>query len=349
MVVVRCSGGDDLLDRPWFYFCGGRFESAACVWKDDVSSAPPVLSIEDLRVVFHTASGPVAANDDINLVIGKYEKAALVGETGCGKSVLGHAILRLLDNIAEISGKIFWKGMEITALRENKMDDIRGQLISLIPQNPAGSFDPVVTIGKQIEEFITVHRGIRGSALKMKALEALSRFDFSNPREIYHAFPHTLSGGMNERALIALGTSLEPELIIADEPTKGLDYFSQANALEVLHDASEGSSLLMITHDLYAASTCDILGVMYGGQIVEYGKAGEILDAPKHPYTRGLLDSHPARGFIPIPGRYVVQTNECGSCRFINRCLKADDKCLRSPRLEQKEVTSSRQVRCHYA
>lgn len=306
-----------------------------------------MLEIRGLSVTFNTQNGDVRAIDGIDLDLDDRETLAIVGESGCGKSVLGHAIMRLLDDIAIVRGSVVFRGREVYRMDNASLLNLRGKVISLVPQSPSSSFNPVIKIGRQIEELIEKSGVKKGRDVKKRALDYLSLSGFADPGMIYESYPHRLSGGMCERALIAMALSAEPELVIADEPTKGLDALSRRNILRMLHDLVSDASMIMITHDLKAAETCGRLAVMYSGEIVEEGQTHAVLESPSHPYTRGLIDAQPSRGMKPIRGRHTILSHQAEGCRFKDRCDMASDRCSTPPPM--KEVEISRRVRCHYA
>lgn len=306
-----------------------------------------LLSVKDLSVIFDTHQGPFKAIDNINLEVNEKDTLAIVGESGCGKSVLGHATMRLLDDIATVKGSVRYRDRDVYEMCQEDLQRLRGKAISLIPQSPSTSFNPVIRIGKQITEMIEKSGVAKRRDADQRALEYLGKVGFEDPRSIYDSYPHRLSGGMCERALIAMATSTEPDILIADEPTKGLDALSRKSILSMLFKMSEGSTLIMITHDLKAAAACKRIVVMYSGEIVETGLTGIVLDHPKHFYTRGLVDAQPSRGMIPIKGRHTIASHRSTGCRFRDRCDHAGEECVCHPAL--KEIDDYRSVRCHYA
>jgi len=306
-----------------------------------------ILSIRDVSVTFDTLQGPFKAIEGIDLDVDERDTLAIVGESGCGKSVLGHATMRLLDDIASIRGSVKYRDREVYTMSKAELQDMRGKAISLVPQSPSTSFNPVIKIGRQITELIEKAGVARGKAAEQRALEYLGKVGFPDPRAIFDTYPHRMSGGMCERALIAMSTSTEPDLIIADEPTKGLDALSRKNILEMLHRMTTGSTLIMITHDFKAAATCKKIAVMYSGEIVETGPTRTVLEHPAHRYTRGLIDAQPSRGMRPIPGRHTIGSHNSEGCRFRARCADTKDDCAAHPQL--RELEDYRLVRCHHA
>lgn len=306
-----------------------------------------LLRIRDLSVAFDTPEGPFQAIDGIDLDIREKETLAIVGESGCGKSVLAYAVMRLLDDVATVTGLVRFMGQDIYSLRQDELRQIRGKRISLIPQSPSIAFNPVLRIGHQLVDMIKKTGIAKNSGARRRALDFLEIVGFADSDAIFHAYPHRLSGGMCEAALISMAVSVGPKLIIADEPTKGLDVFSREKILSVLHEMTGNASMVMITHDLMAAAMCDRIAVMYAGEIVEEGNAWEVLASPRHFYTRGLLDAHPARGMKPIRGFDAQWTAKASGCRFRTRCDAADDACERHPVF--KVLPGGWKVRCHHA
>lgn len=306
-----------------------------------------LLCIRNLSVTFDTLRGPFRAIEGIDLDLYEGETLAIVGESGCGKSVLGHAIMRLLDDIATVDGSVKYKGQEVYSMEKSELLNLRGKSISLVPQSPSTSFNPVLKVGEQIKEIIEKDRIEKGPAAKKRAIDFLAKAGFSDPLSIYNSYPHQLSGGMCERALIAMAVSVKPELIIADEPTKGLDALSRKSLLAMLHEMAQGASMIMITHDLKAAATCRRVTVMYSGEIVEEGRTSNLLNSPKHFYTQGLLEAQPSRAMLPIKGRHTLLSHNDIGCRFRERCDAADEMCKNHPVLRRRDVMEW--VRCHHA
>lgn len=305
------------------------------------------LSIRDLSVTFATKNGPFRAIEGINLNVEEKDTLAIIGESGCGKSVLGHAAMRLLDDIATVTGKVWYENQELYSLNRKKLLEIRGKQISLVPQSPSNSFNPVIRIGKQITELIEKAGIAYGRSAEHRAIDYLSRVGFAEPRAIFEAYPHRLSGGMCERALIAMATSTEPDILIADEPTKGLDALSRKSLLDMLFKMAEGLTLVMITHDLKAAAACKKVAVMYSGEIIEQGPTRVVLEKPFHYYTQGLIEAQPSRGMKPIPGRHSIGSHSSAGCRFSDRCDYATEICNSHPQL--RENGNCCLVRCHNA
>ncbi len=306
-----------------------------------------LLSIRNLEVYFPLPDGTVHVLDSIDLDLEDEEKLALIGETGSGKTVLGRAIVRLLPPGAHIHGEILYNKRNLLDLAPAEMRQIRGREIAIILQNPASSMNPVLTVGNQIKEAVQVRWGLTGRPAYRQVINLLERVGL--PLRAAVGYPHQLSGGMRQRALVALGLALHPRLLIADEPTKGLDSPLRAQIVRLLKDVLEdGMSLFLITHDLPAArELAETVAVMYAGQIVEYGRADRIFAQPRHPYTLGLLASHPSRGLKAIPGIAPSLTNLPVGCRFHPRCADAREICrYKAPPF--LEITKGHKVRCHH-
>jgi peptide/nickel transport system ATP-binding protein len=269
-----------------------------------------------------------------------------MGESGCGKSVLGHASLRLLDDIATVTGSVKFRGRDVYRMDRAELEGLRGGKISLIPQNPSSAFNPVIKIGRQMQELIEKSGIAKGKKARGRTLEYLALTGFSDPQSIYDSYPHRLSGGMCERALIAMAVSVEPELIIADEPTKGLDVPAKKAVLDLLHKISGDTALIMITHDFKAAMTCERMIIMYSGEIVEEGRCSDLVREPGHYYLRGLLDAQPSRGMKPVMGRNSAISGVFSGCSFKDRCEAADAICHEHPEL--RPINCMHMVRCHH-
>jgi len=300
------------------------------------------LRVRDIRVTFPTSLGPFEALSGVDLDLAKGERLALMGESGCGKSVLGHAVLRLLDGVAAVQGSIEYDGKDLCSLGKEDLRLLRGRTLALVPQSPSMAFDPVIRIGKQIDEMFTTAGQMTRKEAKQKSLVRLKDVGFADPDKIYSSFPHQLSGGMCERALIAMATALDPSLLIADEPTKGLDPASKMDVLKLLRHESAGKSMVLITHDHYAPIICERTAIMYSGKIMEIGPTKTLLNDPLHPYTKGLWDALPQRGMHAIPGSTLVQRDE--GCRFRERCKLRGAEC--SERQEMKKASDGHMVRC---
>ncbi len=295
-----------------------------------------ILVVKDLQVHFILENTSVKAVDGVSFNVRKGENLALIGESGSGKSVLGMTILRLLPKNVRVNGKILFNGSNLLELPEEELRKIRGKEIALIPQNPATSLNPVLKIGIQIAEPMEVHLGIDKKIAIQKVINLLKFFDINPAEKRVNEYPHQFSGGMRQRALVAMGTSTKPKLIIADEPTKGVDVTKKLRVVELFRRIKENNklSLLVITHDLpFAEKLADRIAVMYCGQIVEVREAKTFFEEPLHPYSKALLDSLPSRGLKPIKGYSPSMVNPPQGCRFHPRCEYATSKCLEEPPL----------------
>ena len=297
-----------------------------------------LLEVKNLTTQFFTTSGVVQAVDNVSFDIDEGETVAVVGESGCGKSVSALSILRLIPwppgKIA--SGSIHFGGKDLLALSDEEIRKIRGREISMVFQEPMTSLNPVLSIGLQLTETMEHHLGISNSEAHQKAVELLGMVGISEPERRLSQYPHHLSGGMRQRVMIALALSCEPKLIIADEPTTALDVTIQAQILELMKNLTKqmGVALIVITHNLgVVARYADRVNVMYAGKLVEMGQAREIYHDPHHPYTLGLLASVPRmdqpRGtrLIPIDGQPPDLTLLDSGCAFRPRCRFAVDQC----------------------
>jgi peptide/nickel transport system ATP-binding protein len=308
----------------------------------------PLLHIDDLCVSVADASShqrwPVLQN--ISLTMRAGEMLGLVGESGCGKSITALSILRLLPRptVQVDSGRILFGGDDLLALPADRLRELRGDRIAMIFQDPMTALNPVHTIGRQIEEVLLLHRpSLHAAQRQQRVVELLERVRIPAPRERLDAYPHQLSGGMRQRVTIAMALACEPQLLIADEPTTALDVTVQAQVLDLIKELQRetGMAVLLITHDLgVIAETCARVAVMYAGRIVEQAGVAELFANPCHPYTRGLLDSLPARSRAPqqplatIGGQVPALGARPAGCVFANRCHARTDICSALPVLE---------------
>ncbi|EWG09517.1 ABC transporter ATP-binding protein [Cytobacillus firmus] len=298
-----------------------------------------VLEVKDLHVTFTTYGGEVQAVRGVSFDLFKGETLAIVGESGCGKSVTSQSIMRLIPSppgrIAD--GAVLFKGKDLTKLKESEMRDIRGADISMIFQDPMTALNPTITIGEQIIEGIMQHETISRQDARKKALEMLNLVGIPNPSERLKHYPHQFSGGMRQRIVIAMALVCEPEVLIADEPTTALDVTIQAQILDLFKDIQKktGVSIIIITHDLgVVAQVADRIAVMYAGKIVEAGERREIFYNPQHPYTKGLLNSVPrldldGADLVPIGGSPPDLFAPPAGCPFAARCGYAMEVCDR--------------------
>jgi len=305
-----------------------------------------LLEISDLKTYFPTQSGIVRAVDTIDLSIRERETFGLIGETGCGKTVLGLTLMRLLHPTTTVEGTIRYRGKNLLTISEAEMRLIRGEEIAMILQNPTTSLNPVMRVGEQIAEAIRLHQGLRRRAAKEKAVEMLDSVRIPAASRRANEYPHEFSGGMKQRAMIAMGLACDPALIIADEPTKGLDVTIKAQITELIKETTKEKAMLLITHDLgVARALCDRIALMYAGELVECATAEEIFENPLHPYTRGFLGSLPGNGLVPIPGMSPSLIDLPDGCRFHPRCSHAMAVC-RKKHPELIEVEAGHFVRC---
>jgi peptide/nickel transport system ATP-binding protein len=289
-----------------------------------------LLEVRDLKTSFHTRDGIVRAVDGIDFQVDRGEVLGLVGESGCGKSVTSLSILRLVAKPGRIeAGEVLFDGRDLLTLDANAMRKIRGEQIAMIFQQPTSSLNPVWDVGRQIAEVLEIHRNMKRSAARDRALELLRMVGIPDPERRLKAYPHELSGGMAQRVMIAMARACEPDLLIADEPTTALDVTIQAQILDLMRHLREetGSAIILITHDLgVVAEMCDRVAVMYAGEIVEQADVRTLFRSPKHPYTRGLIGSIPVVGEIRdelavIPGNVPNLIDLPPYCRFAPRCV----------------------------
>jgi peptide/nickel transport system ATP-binding protein len=309
--------------------------------------AASLLEIRDLNVKFRTDAGLVDACNGIDLMIRERESLCLIGESGCGKSVVALAILNLLPENAIISGEVIFKGRDLLNLNEKEMRGVRGNEISMIFEQPGTCLNPVFPIGDQIAEALRIHEHLRKNEAKEKAVELMVHVGISPQR--YGEYPHQFSGGMQQRVMIAMALAFRPSIIVADEPTTSLDLITQAQILDLLKKVSQENniSLFLITHDLGVVwEMCDSLAVMYAGEIVERAPIDEFFHSPMHPYSKALLGSISKSGFHPIGGSVPNLTDLPDGCRFHPRCDKCSDICKKlRPKMT---YFSTRGVRCHH-
>ncbi|MHA1723115.1 MAG: ABC transporter ATP-binding protein [Candidatus Baldrarchaeia archaeon] len=313
-----------------------------------------LLSVRDLVIHFVTYDGIVKALDGVSFDIYRGEVFGLIGETGCGKTVTSLSILGLLpENARIISGKIFFKGENLLE-NPDKLRGIRGKGISMIFQDPATSLNPLYTVGNQITKVILTHQNVSKEEARKKAIDLLKSVGLPDPERIMKFYPFELSGGMQQRVMIAIALSSNPDLLIADEPTSALDVTIQAQILDLLKKIRDerNISILFITHNFgIVAEMCDRIGVMYAGTVVEIGSVENILGNPMHPYTKGLLASIPMPGrrgqkLAIIRGTVPSLLDPPPGCRFHPRCPNAMDIC-RKEKPESVEVEDGHFVACH--
>ncbi len=302
-----------------------------------------MLEVEGLSTVFFTRQGLVRAVDEVSFTVGRGEVLAIVGESGCGKSITALSLMRLVPSppgrIA--AGAVRLEGRDLLALDEDAMRGVRGNAISMIFQEPMTSLNPVMTVGAQIAETLTIHQGMGGGAAFDRAVEMLRLVRIPEPEQRARAYPHQLSGGMRQRAMIAMALACRPKVLIADEPTTALDVTIQAQILDLLMQLREetGTAVILITHDLgVVAETAQRVVVMYAGRKIEEAPVEALFEAPLHPYTVGLLASVPRLasldpGAVPperlqeIPGMVPALSGLPAGCAFAPRCPRADAQC----------------------
>ena len=319
-----------------------------------------LLEVEDLEVVFRRRGRrDVRAVDGVSFSVDAGETVGIVGESGSGKSITSLAVMGLLPSRGcDVAGSIRFDGTDLRTLSPDQMRDIRGRDIAMVFQDPMSSLNPVVTIGKQVAEVLERHRGMAKQQARAEAAGLLAQVGIPDPDRRLSEYPHQLSGGMRQRALIAMALACRPRLLIADEPTTALDVTIQAQILELLKQlvGEAGTALIMITHDLgVVAGLCDRVHVMYSGRIVEAADRHPLFAEPRHPYTGGLLASIPrldsARGtpLTPIPGSPTDTLPWARGCAFAPRCPNVQDDCRTSaPALEALPVQGGRALRCYH-
>jgi peptide/nickel transport system ATP-binding protein len=317
----------------------------------------PILEVRDLVTRFYTEAGTVKAVDGSSFEIHEGQTLGIVGESGSGKSVTALSVMQLIESPGRIEGgDILYKGEELRDKTEEEMQKIRGNEIAMVFQDPMTSLNPVYTVGQQIRRVIRTHQDLPTDEIEEKAIELMSDVGIPEPEARVNDYPHQFSGGMRQRALLAMAISCDPDLLIADEPTTALDVTIETQIFNVLDDLQEkyGMSIMLITHDLgVVAGTCDTVGVAYAGRIVERGGVDELFANPRHPYTRGLMRSIPrlradTDRLTPIEGDVPNLTALPPGCSFHPRCPHATDECMEyNP--EMREVEEGREAACLHA
>ena len=327
------------------------------------SAANALLSVEQLQTHFGTPDGVVRAVEGLSFHIGAGETVAVVGESGCGKSVTSMSILRLVATPpGKLAGRIMFEGRDLLQLPEAEMRKLRGNDISMIFQEPMTSLNPVLSVGRQIGETLRLHQGMNAAQATKRATEMLELVGISAAARRVREFPHQLSGGMRQRVMIAMALACNPKLLIADEPTTALDVTIQAQILDLMRDLKTrlGSAIMLITHDLgVVAEMAERVVVMYAGRKVEEAPVGPLFAQPLHPYTRGLLGAVPRLGsslgadqgrtkLAEIPGLVPSLRQRIVGCPFAGRCPDVTDYCREvAPAVEEK--TPGHWAACHYA
>lgn len=313
-----------------------------------------LLTISDLTIAFTGDTGTHEVTDHLSLTLDEGEVVCLVGESGCGKSVTAMSLLGLLGPGGSVKeGSICYEDRDLLTLSEKELDQIRGKEISMIFQDPMSSLNPVFTIGYQIMEGLRIHLGLKKREAWVRAVELLARVGMKEPELVMKSYPHTLSGGMRQRAIIAMALACDPKLLIADEPTTALDVSVQAQIMELLKRLQKEfrMAVLLITHDMGVVShMADRVLVMYAGQIVEEAQAEELFHHPSHPYTRALLSAIPTtrdsedRKLSSIPGMVPENYDTISGCRFADRCPYTRQECHQ--RIGLREISKEHTVRC---
>jgi peptide/nickel transport system ATP-binding protein len=319
--------------------------------KENTPPHTALLETQNLSVYFRTGNSRVKAVDNVSLRMNNNETVALVGETGCGKSVFGLSVLRLLPDNADVQGRLFFQGKDLLCFNRNEMRKIRGRKVALVPQSPSTSLNPLMRVGKQVQEAVLLHQRMAQSKAEKAVLKLLNDLKLPDAERRTEDYPHQFSGGMKQRVLIAMGIACRPELIVVDEPTKGLDAVLRTEVIRILKNLvfTTDAAMLLITHDFSAAAALsNRVAVMYAGEFVEIGATKEVLKNPLHPYTIGLLDSLPQRGLKPIPGFSPGLTDMPKGCRFNPRCTTRARQC-RNAHPEMAQVGKEHYVRCFHA
>ncbi len=313
------------------------------------AAQPPLLEVRGFGLEFRTRSGTVRALEGIDLVLKKGEIVGLVGESGSGKSVLSYALLGISDRAARVTGgSAMFGGLDLLKADERTLADLRGREIGMIFQSPRTALNPIRPVGRQIEDVLRRHASARGpdlgQSLKQRAVQALREVAIADPERRVRAYPFELSGGMCQRVMIALALACRPSLLIADEPTTGLDVTTQAGVMDLITTLAREREMatLFITHDLaLAADYCDRIVVMHAGHAVEAAPAKALFAAPQHPYTQRLISSTPGSGgsidaLQPVPGNLPdLRRSDLPACRFAERCPRATERCrTEAPRLD---------------
>jgi peptide/nickel transport system ATP-binding protein len=308
-----------------------------------------LLEIEHLHVDFDVGDGDVSAVSDVSLRIAEGEIFGLVGESGCGKTTLATAVMGLLPRTARVSGAIRFQARDLVGLPANEYRALRGDRVSMVFQDPMTSLDPAFRIGHQVAETILAHRPVSKREARERALALLEDVGIPEPRVRYDEPPHRLSGGMRQRVVIATAIANDPALLLADEPTTALDVTIQAQVLDLLRQlrATHHTTIMLITHDLgVIAQICDRVGVMYAGQLIELAPVDELFRAPRHPYTRALLDALPTAQHEPgelqvIGGRVPDLREPLPGCRFAPRCPHRMAECDAVPPLAHESANAA--------
>jgi peptide/nickel transport system ATP-binding protein len=319
-----------------------------------MTAAVPLLAVEDLSVEFRTRDGIVRALDAVSFTVGRGETVGVVGESGSGKSVTALAILRILHPAARVTaGRVVFGGLDLLRASETTLSEYRGRELSMIFQNPRTALNPIRAVGRQIEDVLRRHANLPSGRIRDRALELLARVQIADPVRVSQAYPFELSGGMCQRVMIALAVACAPALLIADEPTTGLDVTTQAAILELIEElaAATRMAMILITHDLaLAGERCHRIVVMHAGHVVETAPTAELFASPRHPYTARLLASTPRPrapldALRPIPGTVPDLRDALPPCRYRSRCERAVAACDEPP-LPRLSVGADHTVAC---
>jgi peptide/nickel transport system ATP-binding protein len=320
-----------------------------------MSGEVPLLEVKDLSLEFRTRSGIVHALENVSLTLERGETLGIVGESGSGKSVLSYALMRILDPAARITqGSINFGGLDVLGASERTMQEVRGREVAMIFQSPRTALNPIRRIGRQIEDVLREHTSTLRVDLRKKAIEALAQVRIPDPERRYSAYPFELSGGQCQRVMIALALACGPELLIADEPTTGLDVTTQAAIMQLVSELARerGMATILITHDLAMASEyCDRIAVMHAGHVVEVAPVGELFTRPSHPYTARLIASTPTPeaaldALSSIPGNLPdLRRMDLPKCRFHARCDRAVERCT-TESLPMVALAAEHRVHC---
>ena len=302
-----------------------------------------LIEVKDLSVTF-SAAHSVQAVQGVSLSMEQGQKTAIIGETGSGKSVLLLAMLRLLPPSARVGGSVLFDGRELLLLKEKEMESIRGAQVAYVPQGSGGSLNPLLRVGFQVGEPLMRHGGLRKKQAVEESVRLLARFQIGSEEQRARSYPHTFSGGMKQRALVAMGISAGARVILADEPTKGLDEGKVAQVREVFLSLGE-QTLLCVTHDLnFAGAVAQDIHVMYASQQVECAPTAELLGNPLHPYTRDMIRAMPENGLEASRGFAPPHSENVSGCRYRSRCRDCTALCENAPPMA--EVTKQHRVRC---
>jgi peptide/nickel transport system ATP-binding protein len=317
---------------------------------------PALLAVEDLSVEFRTRSGTVRALEHISLEVHKGQTVGIVGESGSGKSVLSYAILGILDAAGRVtSGRAVFGGLDLVRATEQERAEVRGRELSMIFQNPRAALNPIRRVGDQIVDVLKRHTATPKLELRARAIECLAQVRIPDPERRYGAYPYELSGGMCQRVMIALALACNPALLIADEPTTGLDVTTQAAVMDLVAELAKARHMatVLITHDLgLAASYCEHIVVMHAGHVVEAASTRELFTSPRHPYTTRLIAASPhgradLAELISVPGNLPdLRRNDLPACRFSERCENRQEICAQP--LPCHAANDTHRVYCHY-